>query len=451
MNIPLDNLYHWVESLLPDPAVLYVFRPPGSKKISDCNWLNDYDQTTVYRFPGVIAHDQEPLDWNLYNCPEQYLKLGRWDSYNKWPEQLLKSDNQLTTDSDILRLRYFSNFNLKSLVYIISSSIYDQIILIHSEKNSKDLEKYQQNGFLCVHYWSHAVIARDWYRFAEHDKRLNSTTQSTHKFLIYCRDWSHRREYRLKFLEMLVTNKLDQDSLTSVMHNNSDNIHCLDYKFLNPQFELSDPTTILQIQNNNFPSTASADYDYCDFINTQISVVLETVFDDSRVHLTEKTLKPIACGHPFLLAAGPNSLEYIRSYGFKTFAPWIDESYDSELDSFKRLEKIIDSMKQIQKLQGQELEDFNKAVKAIADYNKEYFFSKKFFNILEAELKNNLVRASKLVRQTRGKHYMKASKILKSQKLSRSLSSRKEKIQLLRQLRQSSQFDQSTPQTDQPV
>ena len=438
MSIPLDNLYNWVDSLLPDPAILYVFQPHGSKKISDCNWFRDHNIATAYRFPGIIMHDQEPLDWNFYN--NQDLNL-------KWYEHNVTEKN----DFEHSRARYFCQFNLKCVVFTQSSSIYDQVILVHSEKNSRDLEQYQKNGFLCVHYWSHAVIARDWYRFANHDKRLNTNAQLTHKFLIYCRDWSHRREYRLKFLEMLVLNELDKDSLTSIMHTNSDSIHYSEYEFLNPQFTLSSPETIFQIKNNNFPSTISADYDYQDFINTQISVVLETVFDDSRIHLTEKTLRPIACGHPFLLAAGPNSLEYIRSYGFKTFAPWIDESYDLETDSFKRLEKIINSMKQIQKLQGTELENFSRAVKEIADYNKEHFFSERFFVILEEELKNNLIEPFKLVKQTQGKYYMGALKIRKSQGLHCLQPMRKEKIQFLRQLRQSSRVDQSNPRVDPSV
>ena len=40
MNIPLDNLYHWVESLAQHPVILYVFRPHGSKDIFDLTILN---------------------------------------------------------------------------------------------------------------------------------------------------------------------------------------------------------------------------------------------------------------------------------------------------------------------------------------------------------------------------------------------------------------------------
>jgi hypothetical protein len=122
-----------------------------------------------------------------------------------------------------------------------------------------------------------------------------------------------------------------------------------------------------------------------------------------------------------------------------------------ETDSLKRLEKIINSMKQIQKLQGQELENFSQSVKEIADYNKEHFFSKKFFVILEEELKNNLIEPSRLVKKTRGKYYMEASIIAKQQKLYHLQPMRKEKIQFLRQLRQSSQVDLSNPRVDSSV
>ena len=79
MSIPLDNLYNWVDSLLPDPAILYVFQPHGSKKISDCNWFRNHNIATAYRFPGVIAHDQEPLDWNFYNNQDYNIK---WYEHN---------------------------------------------------------------------------------------------------------------------------------------------------------------------------------------------------------------------------------------------------------------------------------------------------------------------------------------------------------------------------------
>jgi hypothetical protein len=268
------------------------------------------------------------------------------------------------------------------------------------------------------------------------------------KFLIYCRDWSHRREYRLKFLEILVENDLARDSQTSVMHDNSEHVHFLQHEFSNPAFNLSQPELISKISSNAYSSTMSADYNYHDFISTQISVILETVFDGSKIHLTEKTLRPIACGHPFILAAGPGSLEYVRSYGFKTFAPWIDESYDSETDSLKRLEKIIQAMKHIQNLQGQELEKFLQGIQQIAKFNKKHFFSQEFVDLVTCELKNNLQVAYQQVKKSRGRDYQGFLKILKNQKLLDRLHQHQEKTQFVRQLRRSGPGDPSSPAAD---
>jgi hypothetical protein len=437
MSIPLDNLYHWVDSLMPGPANLYVFRPHGSKKISDLSWLNDYDKKISYKFPSIIMHDQEPLDWDFYDCPDQYMELFH---LKKWEISAVNN----------LRINYFSTFNLKFLT-LLNGVIYDQDILIHSEKNSKDLVEYQQNGFVTVHYWAHAVIARDWYRFAQHDTRLNSSNLCKNKFLIYCRDWSHRREYRLKFLELLIQNNLDQVSQTSVMHVNGENVHFSQHQFCNSKFNLDNLESISSISSNAFSGSASADYNPDDFVKSEISVVLETVFDDSCVHLTEKTLRPIACGHPFILAAGPGALEYIRSYGFKTFAPWIDESYDLETDSLKRLEKIINAMVKIQNLQGSELEEFSQSIKDIANFNKKHFFSNEFFNTVKNELQHNLQVAYEQVKKTKGKHYLEILKTVKKHELLHLFQLRHERTQLIRQLRQSSRLDQSNPPEDQPV
>lgn len=429
MSIPLDNLYNWIEGLFPQPVVLYVFRPHGSKEISSLNLFKKYDHKTIQEFPASILNDQEPLDWNLYNNPQQYI--DHWEK-------------EVGSPVDQFILEYGSNFNFKANTFVTGSYVYDSCILIHSEKNSNDLLQYQQNGFVCVHYWAHAVIARDWFRFAEYDTRFEINVKSKNKFLIYCRDWSHNREYRLKFLEMLIEHNLDKISQTSVMHINSEGVHFSQHQFENTNFELTAPELINQIKDNNFHSVVSADYDSEDFVNTEISVVLETVFDSCKIHLTEKTLRPIACGHPFLLAAGPGSLEYIKSYGFKTFSPWIDESYDQEIDSSTRLEKIIKSMKQIQNLNEFE----KKELKSIANYNKEHFFSDKFFNIVENELKTNLKSAYASVKKTRGKHYLEILKLTKNQKIEYPMYRRQPRTKIVRQLRQSYPIDPSNPLQD---
>ena len=178
------------------------------------------------------------------------------------------------------------------------------------------------------------------------------------------------------------------------------------YQFQNQLMKPDNFKFLNYLDTNTAVASASAYYNASDIVSTAISVVLETIFDDSRIHLTEKTLRPIACGHPFILAAGPGSLDYIKSYGFKTFAPWINESYDCESNSVLRMEKIISSMKELQCLPADRLQKTLNEIFKIAQFNKNWFFSKQFTNLVKNELEVNLATALQQVQKTQGKRYL---------------------------------------------
>jgi hypothetical protein len=80
------------------------------------------------------------------------------------------------------------------------------------------------------------------------------------------------------------------------------------------------------------------------YLDTFFSVVTETIFQtisDSGLFRTEKIFKPICNLQPFLLVGQCGMLAALRELGFKTFAPFIDEAYDSESDDTKRLEMVL--------------------------------------------------------------------------------------------------------------
>lgn len=71
------------------------------------------------------------------------------------------------------------------------------------------------------------------------------------------------------------------------------------------------------------------------------SLVVETDLDyQNCFFITEKTMKAILTGIPFIVLSTPHFLKMLRSIGFKTFDTLWDESYDSELDFEKRTENI---------------------------------------------------------------------------------------------------------------
>lgn len=376
MTIPLDNLYHYIEGLFSQPVCVYLFHPHGSRNILNLQGSHEWFRFNGIVHPQVVCNDQEPLDYKFYHTlPSDLL------------EHLRKKNQRSATTNNIK--------------VALPNNIHDKVILLHSEKNSVDLKLYQNDGYIDVYYWCHAIIARDWYRFAEHDKRLSQNKNSTHDFLIYCRDWSGSREYRIKFQELLHNQNLVKNSITGIMKINGDSTNLENATFKNINFSPNNNEFFDKLLNNNVLSSESADYCARDFVATHISVVLETIFDGPKIHLTEKILRPIACGHPFILAAGPGSLEYLRSYGFKTFAPWIDESYDNETNSVRRLESIVDTMDSFSRLSSTNKQRVINKLNAIADYNKKWFFSDAFANAINQELTTNINIALKQVGQTR--------------------------------------------------
>jgi len=68
-----------------------------------------------------------------------------------------------------------------------------------------------------------------------------------------------------------------------------------------------------------------------------LALVTESEMRRDVVRFTEKSLKPLFHGMPFLVAGNRGTLAALRATGFQTFAPAIDESYDEIEDPAERL------------------------------------------------------------------------------------------------------------------
>ena len=370
MSIPLDRLYNYIENIakeINNSIVIYHFYPHGSKNIENLQHLEG-KVSWQYRTLNysIYCHDQEPLNYELYQG------VARDNSFT----EILKS-SFLKTDTNLM----------------INSTMHDRACLVHSEKRSSELAKYQRHPSpkcVDVYYWCHALVALDWFRYAKHVVQQKQVSKT---FLIYNRAWSGTREYRLKFVELLIDSDLQNYCRTTVNPIEPElGIHYSTHQFKNPGWR---PNAVLEdyFPNNSAHSSYSADFDIKDYQNTDIEVVLETLFDDGRLHLTEKSLRPIACAQPFIMAATHGSLEYLRSYGFRTFADVWDESYDLIEDPAKRLMKVVELMKQIANWDSDTRERKIAQARAVAEYNKQRFFSEDFFNQVISELTSNLTTA----------------------------------------------------------
>jgi len=115
-------------------------------------------------------------------------------------------------------------------------------------------------------------------------------------------------------------------------------------------------------------------------------LVTETVATGQRLHLTEKTFKPICLRMPFMIVGTAGSLEYLRSYGFQTFGHLWDETYDLEINDHARYEKIAQVLKDIDELPRQCKQKLFIQAQAVCEYNYRHFYSGGFESVLWQEL-----------------------------------------------------------------
>jgi len=384
MSVPLDRLYNFLHDIVNHDITIYRFWPHGSKKLENLvRLLPGLLWTKGMTTPQAIFHDQEPLNFNLWTQ----------DDFEQAWHQYIDTHpiKQHPSYHDPSQVSFHTSLHLRARVMPVN--IYDYILLVHSEKNSKEIETYFQHGFLPVYYWSHAVIAADWFRYAEHDPVLQYDSNTfTQDFLIYNRAWSGTREYRLAFVDRLIRAGLTKNCRTSFAPVDSD-LHYSQHRFANPDLAITRTDLETVLPPNTHDSQASADYNNQDYAQTGMEIVLETLFDDSRWHLTEKALRPIACGKPFMLVATAGSLEYLRSYGFETFGDHIDESYDLETDPVARLTAVVREMSRIAAMKPADKIVLWNQLHKIADRNQQKFFSAEWQTSVVQEYVDNMNHA----------------------------------------------------------
>jgi len=390
MSVPLDRLYNFLHDIVNHDITIYRFWPHGSKKLEDLvRLLPAVPWTKGMTTPQAIFHDQEPLNFNLWTQD---------DFEQAWHQYLdTRKIKQHPLYHHPLQVSFHTSLHLRTMVMPLN--LYNYVLLVHSEKNSKEVETYFQHGFLPVYYWSHAVIAADWFRYAEHDPVLDYDTGAfAQDFLIYNRAWSGTREYRLTFDDRLVQAGLATHCRTSFAPVDA-GVHYSQHQFENPDLTIARTDLETVLPPNTHDSHASADYNSLDYAQTGMEIVLETLFDDSRLHLTEKALRPIACGKPFMLVATAGSLEYLRSYGFETFGDFIDESYDLETDPVARLDAVIQEMSRIAAMSSADKIVLWNQLHRIAERNQQRFFSAEWQASVVQEYVDNMNHAMATMNQ----------------------------------------------------
>lgn len=108
------------------------------------------------------------------------------------------------------------------------------------------------------------------------------------------------------------------------------------------------------------------------YLDSYIHIVTETNFYEPGLYFSEKTWKPILNLQPFIQLNYPNSLKALREMGFKTFHPFIDESYDGIIDNKERMVAVFKEIERINNLNVKEIHDWYFSIREILIHNQEH-------------------------------------------------------------------------------
>ena len=369
-----ENIYTFLKTIITDPRVAYL-HPFGSTQPENVEIIRDdafevgpHDPTRAQRGPLFIFYDQEPLNYVYNRDLFQYIKDNTQGPY----------------------------------------------VLVNTEHTSAEKDRIcDEFAFAHLDYFFHIFAAADWYRGHEYIPNLVEPGQRQLKktYITFNRLTSGERIYRSLFInELYKANLLDSGYVSYSKTcpgggSYDENLRAgIANQRISPVLVEEAIANISQLpelridfkDQDYIPNSSMVLNPIPELMESFIFVVTETCYWQQKTHLTEKIFKPIVLRMPFLLVGCPNNLEYLRSYGFKTFGDYWDESYDSELDPIRRMQMVTQILKDINELPVNEQQDMLRSMSHILEHNYNLFNDPKFVMQEWNHLKQELINMSKL-------------------------------------------------------
>jgi hypothetical protein len=271
--------------------------------------------------------------------------------------------------------------------------------LTTSERDSDNVDQLcQRHNWKPLYYFFHGWAALDWYRGYDKTFLIKPIRERTitHTFLAPNRIIAGERRHRLEMLYHIFRNRMTHNHISCPAVCPAENISIADaaaplvakYPDIQQVFAAQSlPINFRDETDHPMHSCWLSLFDQAG--ESLLHLVTETVATGRRHHLTEKTFKPIALGMPFVIVGTRGSLEYLRSYGFRTFDGIWDESYDLEDDAV-RIERIASLLRSLDELPQQAKQQLFEACYEVVEHNWNHFYGGGFEAVLWQELNEML-------------------------------------------------------------
>jgi hypothetical protein len=250
-------------------------------------------------------------------------------------------------------------------------------------------------GWKSHYYFYHGWACQDWFR--GYDKTFliprARDRAPTRTFMSPNRIVAGKRDHRVLFLYNVFKQKLNHNWISApriCSYENVDisviaNKYCNTYPDIEQVFNSADLPRLFPGEETQ-QMTSCWLTNFAEAADSLVYVPTETVYFGRRLHITEKTFKAIALEMPFVLMAPAGSLEYMRSYGFRTFADVFDESYDAETDDIKRAEQVVQLLKDLDNMSTAERQQIHRACLSAVEHNYTHFYNGGLTDVLWKEL-----------------------------------------------------------------
>jgi len=339
---------------------LFFCDPPGHTDPEHLfNLGRDHEVETDF----VFFHDQEPVDVDLFR-----------DLFTEVNERNL----------DIWRKDRF----IEKLPCEIGH-------VIVSEKGQHVDELTRTYGWQSHYYFYHGWACQDWYRGYDRSFLIPRARDRdpTRTFMSPNRIVGGRRDHRVLFLYNVFRQQLAHNHISAprTCPVEGVDIASIAQKYINVYQDISDVFDQTELPRT-FTGESTQEMSSCWLTNfaeaadSLVYVPTETVYFGRRLHITEKTFKAIALEMPFVLIAPAGSLEYMRSYGFQTFASVLDESYDLETDDIRRIERVAQLLKELDDLSVRERQQLHRHMLPMVEHNYNHFYRGGLSDVLWPEL-----------------------------------------------------------------
>jgi hypothetical protein len=412
--IRIDEIYNttfwpWFKTNQPGTRV-YFCDPPGH---TSPEHLFNLGTDSIAENDYVYFHDQEPVHLDIFEplfqeVLNRNIDLARpamdnilTDPNVDWIDPGFKSrfaswiEKPGNTRTDFFNRNTYILWDFKKH----NANLFPAGHIVVSERGEYVDELCCKYGWIPHYYFYHGWACLDWFRGYDRTFLIPRAKDRnpTRTFMSPNRIVAGKRDHRVLFLYNIFKNQLEHNHISAprVCQYEHVDISIIAQKYKNVYQDITDVLAQADLPRLFAGEESQEMHSYqlgnwAEAADSLVYVPTETVYFGQRQHLTEKTFKAIALEMPFVLVAPAGSLSYLREYGFQTFADVFDESYDTETDDIRRIEKVTDLLKHLNNLSVAERQQIHKACLPIVEHNYNHFYRGGFADRLWAELNQML-------------------------------------------------------------